>query len=360
MTDRTVVFLSLCRAAAEKQGNLASTNDDNKKTHERSRRDEPIKLDAYTVEAKKINDHIESLITFLQSIRQSYLSTSTRYSTEQPWPATATSKRLTNAQRDEIDYESRLIIQQCSARVRQLEAVESNRQKQRLNHDNDDDDNDGGAEFSRSGLARFLFHVRNYDNDDRSKASATLGLHRQGVTQLLNFKLANASKMQTELQQIRVSRETEKARSMLNRTGDHHDIVTIPTPTTLAELDEKLARHDEQDEFATINPSLLQELEQENHALLAEFEETLRQAQQAEKSLYEIASLQGELATHLSQQSEVTRALYEEALETSGDVHGANKQLQSARKRNRIASKFIIIMSLGLAFFLLFVDYVTS
>lgn len=193
----------------------------------------------------------------------------------------------------------------------------------------------------------------------------TLALHRRGMTQMLNKLLKEVSEMQTELQEVRLSRDNEKAKSMLNSRasggtyGNEKSPIQQASITMQELLSEEHARK-EAEIAVTTDPQLLQQLESENTALLAEFQERLEQAQQAEKSLYEIASLQGELATHLAEQAEVTEQLYADSVDTMGVVKSANQELLNARKRNRFASKMIIIISLFLAFFLLFVDYATS
>ncbi|KAK9320983.1 hypothetical protein V1517DRAFT_187417 [Lipomyces orientalis] len=340
MTDQTFVFYELCRGIAEKKG-VPCSLDTTSSPDETSSPNTERNADAYSTEAKQIYSHVTSLHSFLIAIRPSYLSTSTRTPISPPPPTTAgslssKSKPLTNVQRDEIDYESRMILQQCLTRVRRLESLESKRQ-----HELD----------NITSLARFF---RDPKEDARN---AMLGLHRRGVTQFLNYLLTKTSELQTELQEVRVSREAERAKSMLNsRTaGVQSKISGIIT------VEQMLAQAEQQDEpRLEDNPALLQQLEQENAALLAEFQETLEQTQHAEKSLYEIAALQGELEMHLAHQSEMTQQLYDEAVQTMGDVRNANTQLQTARKRNRIASKIIIFISLFLALFLLFVDYATS
>ncbi|KAK9238503.1 hypothetical protein V1525DRAFT_374632 [Lipomyces kononenkoae] len=335
MTDRTFLFYELCRGIAERKGVQCSL-DLAHATDGRSTPKSENTEDAYSTEARQIHSHITELQTFLLSIRPSYLSTSTRTPISLSPTVSSKHRPLTNAQRDEIDYESRMILQQCLTRVRRLESLETKRQQE---YDN------------ITPLTRFF---RDPKEEGRI---ATLGLHRRGVTQYLNYLLTKTSELQTELQEVRVARETERAKSMLNTR-------TAGVQTKMGgviSMDQMVAQAEQRDEIRLQqNPALQQQLEEENSALLAEFQQTLEQTEQAEKSLYEIAALQGELEMHLAHQSELTQQLYDEATQTMGHVESANTQLQSAQKRNRIASKIIIFMSLFLALFLLFVDYVSS
>ncbi|KAK9469034.1 hypothetical protein V1512DRAFT_269783 [Lipomyces arxii] len=337
--DQTLTYYELCRHKAAVKGVPCLLDKRPDLSERRSKVDAASQ--AYEVEAKAIYSHIAALYTYLLSIRPAYLSMSTRtplspsttFSGAQDFPFYTNTKRsLTNAQRDEIDYESRQIIQQCTTRVRRLEQVESQRLKM---HDD------------APILSKFL-------RDPKAEGRmATIVLHRRGVTQFLNHLLKVTSEMQTDLQEVRVAREAERAKSRLNNVSGKgmktNNVITV---------EQMLAAEEEQDQvLAQAPPELLRELEDENSALLAEFQETLEQAQQAEKSLYEIAALHGELAMHLAQQEETTQQLYDEAVQTIGSVESANTQLEKARKRNRTASKLIIFMSLFLAFFLLFIDY---
>ncbi|KAK9453796.1 hypothetical protein V1511DRAFT_72367 [Dipodascopsis uninucleata] len=347
MSNCTLLFYDLCRAIAEKNQKVCSLDRQvptSRSSTPTEKHDEEVR-GAYTEEAKQIYNHIESLHSFLTSIKPAYLLESTRSGAFFSASRGENKKPLTNVQRDEIDYESRLIIQQCAVRVRELENIEALRQQREAN--------------ASSKLERFLFRSK----DDIGKSN-TLALHRRGVTQLLNQKLKDVSSLQTSLQEVRVAREAEKAKSMLNRVQGNkkydvnNDYGNTTNISSLSELESRA--ESKESDWANMNPELIQELEQENAAMLSEFQMTLEKAEQAEKSLYEIAALQGELAAHLNQQSEVTQQLYTEAIETMSEVENANKQLQSARKHNRIASKIIIAMSLFFAFFLLFIDYVTS
>ncbi|KAK9370518.1 hypothetical protein V1509DRAFT_616031 [Lipomyces kononenkoae] len=337
MTDRTFLFYELCRGIAERKGVQCSLDLAHSTDGRASPKSEHTE-DAYSTEARQIYSHIAELQSFLLSIRPSYLSTSTRTPISLSSAVSSKQKPLTNAQRDEIDYESRMILQQCLTRVRRLESLESKRQQE---YDN------------ITPLTRFF---RDPKEDARI---ATLALHRRGVTQYLNYLLTRTSELQTELQEVRVARETERAKSMLNtRTAGVQPKIggVISTDQMVVQAE----RQRDEDMRLQQDPVLQQQLEEENTALLAEFQQTLEQTEQAERSLYEIAALQGELEMHLANQSELTQQLYDEAVQTMGHVEYANTELQSAQKRNRLASKIIIFMSLFLALFLLFVDYASS
>ena len=83
-------------------------------------------------------NHINSLARMVSSIRKAYLNVDPRHaplsrgsprtidlgSPDQSW---STIKYLTDAERDQIDLQARVILSRCSERVKELEAVEKRR-----------------------------------------------------------------------------------------------------------------------------------------------------------------------------------------------------------------------------------------
>jgi syntaxin 18 len=249
-------------------------------------------------------------------MRPSYLS-NTRSS--------AYNELLTDKQRDEIDYETRLIIQQQMNRLRSLEE----REKQRL------------ARVNKGPMiARFLRDPR------KEGIEKTLELHRAGMFWYLNEILRSVSQMHASQQEIRLSRQLEKSKSSL-----HH----IPRTVVHRKLD-GVPEEPAQMETQQLDAVQIQELVSENNAILEELEVTHDKVKQAEKSMYEISELQTNLAAHLATQNDKIHGLLEDAFRTSSDVSAANEQLASARKRNRRASKIIIYSSVSFGLILLFYD----
>lgn len=233
----------------------------------------------------------------------------------------AYNQALTDKQRDEIDYEMRMILQQQMTQIRQLEDLEKQRvEKHEL----------------RSGLAKFLA-------DPKSEGTnKTIELHRAGIFWFLNDHLKTVSQMHAQQQELRLRRQLDKSRSNFA----HPKIKPLVT-------------HEYEQEQLTsqLPPEQLLELESESNALLNELEQSLARAQSAEKALLEISQLQTNLAMHLASQNDRIQTLLEDAFQTSIDVSSANRQLESARTRNRRASKMIVYASLIISFVLLFYDW---
>jgi syntaxin 18 len=77
----------------------------------------------------------------------------------------------------------------------------------------------------------------------------------------------------------------------------------------------------------------------------------------AEKSLMEISELQSQLVSNLAVQSENIELLEANAINTTENVGGGNKQLQQAAERKSTA-KYVFYASCGLSLFLVTWDLI--
>lgn len=258
---------------------------------------------------------------------------------------------LTDKQRDDIDYETKLILQQTLLRIRSLEELEG----QLVARENK---GSGGGVFSG-----FFVDVK---EESRLKIARS---HRQAVLWFLNDRLKEVSSKHSAQQEIRLSRQSEKSKSKIHNIGDD-SLSRSNKPSLTAKLDSKRKNNNYVDSAAAqeeipevlrnLTETQLAQLETENSALLDELDASLSKAQAAEKSLYEISSIQTQLAQHLSTQTEKIEHLMADAEQVQDDIEGANKQLESAKTRNKKASKIIIYTSLGFAGLLLFYDAITG
>jgi len=73
--------------------------------------------------------------------------------------------------------------------------------------------------------------------------------------------------------------------------------------------------------------------------------------------LMEINALQMELVTHLTQQTQLTDQLYEDAIATTSTVERGNVQLREAKRRAKDSRLFILVFLVGASFSLLFLHY---
>ncbi|KAI9219782.1 hypothetical protein BC828DRAFT_385235 [Blastocladiella britannica] len=106
-----------------------------------------------------------------------------------------------------------------------------------------------------------------------------------------------------------------------------------------------------------INPRLLQQLEAENQALLAQFTSTLSEVNQAETSLVTIAQLQTELAQHMAVQQSQIESLVDDAAFALDNVEAGNVQLVKAREYGANARYWFLFIMLVVSGTLLFLDW---
>ncbi|PBK72613.1 snare protein syntaxin 18/UFE1 [Armillaria solidipes] len=338
----------------------------------------------YVSEAYKILTHITTLTRMLSTIRKPYLNLDSRRgpfgrhtsrtldfsgSDEQSWSSI---RQLSNEERDQIDLQARLILSRCADRVKEMEALEKRRAELVASKTNP--------------LTRFL--PARLRQDESSIASDFIAAHHSSITWYLNRRLAEASQSQKIMQEERVKRELERSRTLgsgaakaaldignsdLSGVGESSGgaswlggasssiiAATIGTTTprfdTPSSVDTALPMDDE-DEDIELSASQILQFETENASILRDVQDTLESVQQAESRLMDISALQMELVSHLTQQTELTDQLYEDAIATTGMVEQGNVQLQEARRRAKDGRLFILLFLIGASLSLLFLHY---
>ncbi|KAL0091451.1 hypothetical protein J3Q64DRAFT_1723757 [Phycomyces blakesleeanus] len=302
--------------------------------------------DLYTKEAYRINQHISSLKRFLLSIRRAYLSTDVRHSTRKQPPKPikpaqdgslfsmfpADVQQLTDRERDEIDFQAKLVIRQSMDRIKDLEEAEKIRQ-----------------ETEAAKPSTRLMSLFNTLSNTQSTTEDILGIHRSSITWLLNKRLMEVSNLQKNQQEIRLRREIEKSENQLFRSTalaapsaqDQASSSSFkPTKSTVAETWQSTPVPDpepeEMDAFEEqISQEQLQMLEKENSVMLEDLNNTLNQVRTAEKALLEISNLQSQLTHHLAVQTLQTERLYGDSIATTERVEQGNLQLIQSRERNK-------------------------
>lgn len=352
------------------------------------------------------NDSIVSLKNSIENIRSLYLASTTGRGItgtvgtmrNSEW-GSLSHVSLTDKQRDDFDYQTKLIIQQTMTSIRQLEEFEQRRLK---------NEKEARGKLSSSVLTKFIFNNIGDSNplNKEEQISNTLALHRAGILWYLNQTLKEVSARHASQQEIRLSRQLAKTKNTLHFVDESSGMrpfgnsklhsqsnktsstifpatssssnesaflksqnTSLPSsaPSSTKAADSSAGSNfdlvtndnsysDLPDSLKDLTPQQIIELEQENTALMDELELTLSKAKAAEKSLQEISQLQSTLAAHLSTQNDNIQSLLNDSSQVHQDILQANKQLDNAKERNRKASKIIIIVSLILAFILLFYD----
>ncbi|TDL29434.1 hypothetical protein BD410DRAFT_709616 [Rickenella mellea] len=348
----------------------------------------------YLKEAYNVLNHINNLTRMLSSIRKPYLNVDSDTnplsrpstskldlsSSEQGWSSI---RHLTNEERDQIDLQARVILSKCANRVKDMETLEKRR-----------------AELAAkdSNLLLRLLPAR-LKNDPSTAASANLSAHHASITNYLNKRLADASQSQKEMQEERIKRQSERARTLGSGAAraavelTSNDTLAVRNPPSTAgqrswlgdasrALSSGLAAtmdapsHNrpasrpplpaagddwddeyDDDEDLELSSSQIQQFETENANILRSVQDTLASVQQAESRLLDISALQMELVTHLTRQTELTDQLYDDAIASTATVDKGNVQLKEARRRSKDSRLYILVFLFGASFALLFLHY---
>ncbi|KAM0793467.1 hypothetical protein ACM66B_000910 [Microbotryomycetes sp. NB124-2] len=365
--------------------------------------------DAWTRQAEQIATNLRSFAQFLHSIRRAYLdlsaSSSAQQQQQQGTSAAAAHhqrqfdpskglqawegvKWLSDRERDEIDYGVKVALRKSVDRVRQLEGLE----RARVTHANRVNPN--------AGLTRML----GLAHAGPDQTLAAIASHRTYITLHLNNMLAHVSEMQRQQQELRIKRTLERTATLSSAGGgaggalgmdelgrkmatkakqDYQHAkakskernqlgggaVVGQVPSIYRPNDIRSFNFDDDDdlegdglagdavESLELTEQQIQQFEAEESALLRATRTDLQSLKNAESSLLEIASLQSQLAMHLTQQAELTDKLWEEAVAVTGSVEDGNLQLKKAKERNRESRVVLLIFLLLSSATLLFLDY---
>ncbi|KAF9055202.1 hypothetical protein BDZ89DRAFT_1107038 [Hymenopellis radicata] len=341
----------------------------------------------YVAEAYKILSHISNLTTMLSSIRKPYLNVDSRRryngsssrtldlaGDQQSWSSI---QQLSNEERDQIDLQSRLILSRCADRVKEMEALEKRRTELLASKSNT--------------LTRWL--PTRLRTDESAVASDVTAAHRSSITWYLSRRLAEASQTQKGIQEERVKRELERSRTLgsgaareamnitMNPTAGREDREASGSSSWLGDASSSLlaatigatprSSHfdvpppvietpnftDDEDDDIELSASQILQFEEENASILRGVQDTLESVQQAESRLLDISALQMELVSHLTQQTELTDQLYEDAVATTASMEKGNVQLREARRRAKDGRLFILVFLIGASLSLLFLHY---
>lgn len=246
-------------------------------------------LDEFLQEAYTINHAIRTLHTDLLRIRQSYLSTAQprhtliRQHGEKP---------LTDRDREEIDANSKQLLRDLNAKIRQLVDAEQVRRETE-------------AQLLKKKFARGLSALGSWasggvggagsgggkSSEYRSaeEAANSVTTHRESVLWMLRQRLQECVKTQQDMMEVRLNREMEKQRSVLARAGVSEGMSLGAMPgmntrepsspvskrrSSQAAWQEDQPGHNPQDELST---EQIQMFERENHDMIQHYESVLGQ-----------------------------------------------------------------------------------
>lgn len=303
-------------------------------------------LDEFLREAYTINHAIRSLHTDLLRIRQSYLSTAQPRRTLIRAGQQDGQRPLTDREREEIDANSKQLLRDLNAKIRQLADAEQIRQETQ-------------AALIKKKFVRGLSALgswaaggggalgagsKNKSPEHRAaeEAANSVNTHRESVLWMLRQRLQETVKTQQGMMEVRLKREMEKSRSVLAKVS-MHEAAGMPgmprEPGSPTAAKRRASQGLPPEDRPAYNPTedlsaeQIQMFEQENHNMLQHYESVLGQVRTAEKSLIEISELQTQLVTNLATQSAHIDQLVADSFNIADDVGGGNKQLKKATQK---------------------------
>lgn len=162
------------------------------------------------------NSHITSLHRELQDVRQAYLSTAQPRKTHSR-AAKGSSRVLSDREREEIDANAKQMIRELNASIRALDDAEQLRRETE-------------SAVIRKKYVRGLGALGSWasggvaSNKTEEHAAAEahardVGIHRDGILWFLRQRLELCCRTQQEMMEARLTREMEKSRSLLSKSG---------------------------------------------------------------------------------------------------------------------------------------------
>jgi hypothetical protein len=301
----------------------------------------------------------------LRSIRPRYLSTALPQ--RRKHIATASdghdrTRPLTNAERDEFDAQSKLLLRQLNGAISGLKQAEDVR-KQAV-------DSIALSKRARGGLgglgrwaAGGAITAKSPEEELEQAQATTLAEVRESITYYLQRSLERASRAQTDMMDVRLSRELEKSKSILAKSAMNSRVSTYQgdynsnAKATDIELESEASGSNEHAPGGPLTQEQRQQFAEENHALLKHYEDQLDQVRTAERSILEISEMHSTLHASLQQQSEHIDQLVQDSFLTTENIGRGNKELKKASER-RSAAQALFYSTVAFCSFLVVWDII--
>ncbi|KAL4400987.1 SNARE complex protein [Malassezia pachydermatis] len=314
-------------------------------------------------EAYAVKRHIASLYAFLAMIRRPYLDVASKGrrapesheaaneagSSQDAFARWQRTTSLSEAERDEVDFQVKLVIKQCLSRVNELERGEKLRSEAVAR---------ALQKAGVSGLSPFsLFQGSSLQK--QKEASAMLGRHHTSVTQYLSEQLARVSSIQAMLQQRRVDAQRQRYEKLADtaRQSTSSESRIAVSEESLRGTVGAIGEHGV-DVVEQLSKDQVQAFEEEASALVESLEADLAAVQHAEQQLQDISSLQTKIVQHLQEQNEHVDTLLTEAGLHGEQVTRGNQQLRKAKERNRQANRLLSLFFIVSGLILLFMHWI--
>ena len=229
--------------------------------------------------------------TYLKGIRQSYLSKSQPPRRAHPIRNDSSAnlwrhekwQYLTDSQREEIDAETKQLLRELNASIRNLADAEQLRQNTETTLNR--------KRYGRTGLGMLgqwaaggAGQTRSYEQEVGEARANAIKMHRENVLWYLRQKLQECGSFQASMMETRITREMEKNKSVLYKTrgqampelGGFED-APVPPPNFAGR---RASRMEPQQGAAVedeLTPEQIQMFEKDNQDMLRHYEATLDQ-----------------------------------------------------------------------------------
>lgn len=195
-----------------------------------------------------------------------------------------------------------------------------------------------------------------HEEGERKQVAAV----RESVLFFIQKRLEEAGRVQSEMMEVRLSREVEKSKSALYKSrmggagvpyvaeeeGVNGSVVAKGSEKRRGNRTSFSQEESQVQDGEELSQDQMQIFAQENNDLLRHYEDTLDQVRAAERSILEISELHGTLHANLAQQSEHIDQLVQDSYSTTENVGGGNKELKRASER-RSTAKLIFWSTVG-------------
>ncbi|EMF13848.1 syntaxin [Sphaerulina musiva SO2202] len=282
-------------------------------------------IETFLQEAYSIYARVTDLYRELCSIRPAYLSAAQPSRRRHVGDNTDRARPLTDTERDAIDAQSKQLLRQLNGAITGLKQAEDVR-----NQTYESVALSKRAQGGLMGLGRWAAGgaqtAKSPQEELEEAARETIKTVRENIISYLQQKLGEAMRVQSEMMDIRLTREVEKSKSILAKSAGNghlaHSFDHAQEPTSA--------------EYG-LTQEQLQLFAEENSELLRHYEDQLDQVRTAEKSILEISELHSTLHANLTQQSENISQLVQDSYLTTENLGKGNKELKRASERKSTA-----------------------
>lgn len=290
--------------------------------------------DLFAKECAELYVNLVQLATFVGEIRPLYLQTSDEFSRFDRG-----SKDLSLEDKNKIDEEFKLKVQQMYEKLKMLQSYERKRNEV--------------VESKQSGNG-FMSFFESEDSLEKTYG-ATVASHRTQILKFLSDTTKQVNKAFEQMQKKRYDRERQlNLLHFQNLDDDDMNEAVFQNPEYQFDVVD-----DEVSEVLQFTQQQLQELVVENKELLTMKTNQFKQVEKLHNSMVDIVKLQTELTMHLETQSEQIDSLLDNQGQVEVDLKLGNRNLAKATNRNKRGSNLIVTTCFVLGFLILFVDYIS-